>query len=159
MVLWLPYTAYTPLVRGSAASSPLADTRKFSNPLGSLYIAACICTACTHLMSSCPLAPAASVLWLPYTAYTLLVRSSAASSSPLADTGEVLLLMLACHAPAAALLPPNPFRQALQRLQVLLQRDPPFSHLCRNRLSSTTAWPPGDGDAGACLLTSMSHTC
>jgi hypothetical protein len=61
---------------------------------------------------------AASVLWLPYTAFTLLVRSSAASGSPLADTGEVLLLMLACHAPAAGLLPPNPFRAALQTLQV-----------------------------------------
>lgn len=58
------------------------------------------------------------MLWLPYTAYTLLVRSSAASSSPLADTGEVLLLMLACHAPAGGLLPPNPFCAALQRLQV-----------------------------------------
>ena len=61
---------------------------------------------------------AASVLWLPYTAFTLLVRSSTASSSPLADTGEMLLLMLACHAPAAGLLPPNPFRAALQTLQV-----------------------------------------
>jgi hypothetical protein len=61
---------------------------------------------------------AASVLWLPYTAFTLLVRSSAASGSPLADTGEMLLLMLACHAPAAGLLPPNPFRAALQTLQV-----------------------------------------
>jgi hypothetical protein len=61
---------------------------------------------------------AASVLWLPYTAYTLLVRSSAASSSPLADTGEMLLLLLVCHAPAAGLLPPNPFRAALQTLQV-----------------------------------------
>ena len=61
---------------------------------------------------------AASVLWLPYTAFTLLVRSSAASSSPLADTGEMLLLMLACHAPAAGLLPPNPLRAALQTLQV-----------------------------------------
>ena len=58
------------------------------------------------------------MLWLPYTAFTLLVRSSAAGGSPLADTGEVLLLMLACHAPAAGLLPPNPFRAALQTLQV-----------------------------------------
>jgi len=71
-----------------------------------------------RLTVPCPAHPAASVLWLPYTAYTLLVRSSAASSSPLADTGETLLLMLACHAPAPGLLPLNHFRQALQRLQV-----------------------------------------
>lgn len=58
------------------------------------------------------------MLWLPYHAFTLLLRSSAAGTSPLADTGLLLLLLLACHSPAAGQLPPNAFRAALQSLQV-----------------------------------------
>jgi hypothetical protein len=83
---------------------------------------------------------AASVLWLPYTAYTLLVRSSAASSSPLADTGEMLLLMLVCHAPAAGLLPPNPFRAALQTLQVLHYCSELLTESCCTARSGSRPW-------------------
>lgn len=61
---------------------------------------------------------AASVLWLPYKAYTLLVRSAAQSSSPLAETSELLLLLLAFHSPAQGASVTNPFRRALQLLQV-----------------------------------------
>ena len=73
------------------------------------------------LPASCPFAtpPAASVLWLPYQAYTLLLRPvrsasadaeagaggaagstvAAASASPLGDTALLLLLALVFHAP------------------------------------------------------------
>ena len=66
---------------------------------------------------------AASVLWLPYQAYSLLVRSAAQSSSPLAETSELFLLLLAFHAPAhgdAGTNPSgtNPYLQALRLLQV-----------------------------------------
>lgn len=112
----------------------------------------CLSPRTAHWLSRLPFrCRAASVLWLPYTAFTLLVRSSAASSSPLADTGEALLLMLACHAPAAGLLPPNPFRSALQQLQVrpARKRSPPHLRLqqrpCRlcTRLPCSSLLPRG----------------
>ena len=61
---------------------------------------------------------AASVLWLPYQAYSLLVRSAAQSSSPLAELSELLLLVLAYHSPAQGAAVANPFRRSLQLLQV-----------------------------------------
>ena len=65
-----------------------------------------------------PFVLAASVLWLPYQAYSLLVRSAAQSSSPLAEISELLLLLLAFHSPAQGTAVSNPFRRALQLLQV-----------------------------------------
>jgi hypothetical protein len=63
---------------------------------------------------------AVSVLWLPMQAYGLLVRQSGGqSSSPLADAGLLLLLVLANHAPVQTPKQPNPVKEALQRLQVL----------------------------------------
>ena len=62
---------------------------------------------------------AASVLWLPYQAYSLLVRSAAQSSSPLAETSELFLLLLAFHAPVQGDAGANPYLQALRRLQVM----------------------------------------
>lgn len=64
----------------------------------------------------------ASVLWLPYQAYSLLVRSAAQSSSPLAEISELLLLLLAFHSPAQGAAVANPFSRALQQLQVLTMR-------------------------------------
>lgn len=80
---------------------------------------------------------AASVLWLPYQAYTLLLRpvrsasadgeagaagaagaaSDVASASPLGDTSLLLLLALVFHAPPQDAPFGNPYRQALGRLQ------------------------------------------
>ena len=63
---------------------------------------------------------AASVLWLPYQAYSLLVRSAAQSSSPLAETSELFLLLLAFHAPVQGDAGANPYLQALRNLQARL---------------------------------------
>ncbi len=63
---------------------------------------------------------AASVMWLPYQAYSLLVRSAAQSSSPLAETSELFLLLLAFHAPVQGDAGANPYLQALRNLQVRL---------------------------------------
>ncbi|KAL3152555.1 hypothetical protein ABBQ32_001582 [Trebouxia sp. C0010 RCD-2024] len=71
---------------------------------------------------------AASVLWLPFRAYTFLIRLGFAqsdSSSPLADLSLLLLLVLVNHSPQPTTLQPpplrpyhqNPFRAALQALQ------------------------------------------
>lgn len=71
---------------------------------------------------------AASVLWLPFRAYTFLIRlgfSQSDSSSPLADSSLLLLLVLINHASRAPttqhMLPqhpqPNPYRAAIQFLQ------------------------------------------
>ncbi len=69
-----------------------------------------------------PLMPclAASVLWLPYQAYSLLIRSAAQSSSPLAETSELFLLLLAFHAPVQGDAGANPYLQALRNLQARL---------------------------------------
>jgi len=61
---------------------------------------------------------AASVMWLPYQAYSLLIRSAAQSSSPLAEISELLLLILAFHTPPQGSPAANPFRRSLQLLQV-----------------------------------------
>ena len=58
------------------------------------------------------------MLWLPYQAYSLLVRSAAQSSSPLAETSELFLLLLAFHAPVQGDAGANPYLQALRGLQV-----------------------------------------
>ena len=58
------------------------------------------------------------MLWLPYQAYSLLVRSAAQSSSPLAETSELFLLLLAFHAPVQGDAGTNPYLQALRLLQV-----------------------------------------
>jgi hypothetical protein len=55
---------------------------------------------------------------LPYQAYSLLVRSAAQSSSPLAETSELLLLLLAFHAPVQGDGGQNRYLQALRHLQV-----------------------------------------
>lgn len=72
---------------------------------------------------------AASVLWLPYQAYTLLLRparpsasgdaaaAAAPSSSPLGDGALLLLLVLLFHAPPQDASFGNPYRQSLARLQ------------------------------------------
>ena len=71
---------------------------------------------------------AASVLWLPYQALTFLVRSGGAPQpdSPLGDAARLLALVLLHHTPPADSGLSNPFRQALQQLQVwpLLLRRP-----------------------------------
>ena len=64
---------------------------------------------------------AASVLWLPYQAITFLVRSGGSSQlpdSPLGDASRLLALVMLHHAPPVEAGVPNPFRQALQQLQV-----------------------------------------
>lgn len=66
-------------------------------------------------------APAASVLMLPYTAFTFLVRSGGPQplpGSPLGDASRLLLLVLLHHAPPLEIGISNPFRAALQQLQV-----------------------------------------
>jgi hypothetical protein len=73
---------------------------------------------------------AASVLWLPYQAYTLLLRparpatadasggaAAAPSNSPLGDSALLLLLALLFHAPPPDASFGNPYRQSLQRMQ------------------------------------------
>lgn len=71
---------------------------------------------------------AASVLWLPFRAYTFLIRlgfTQTDSSSPLADLSLLLLLLLLNHSPQPpamqqGLLQPqfqNPYRAAIQSLQ------------------------------------------
>lgn len=68
------------------------------------------------------------MLWLPFRAYTFLIRlgfSQSASASPLADSSLLLLLVLINHSPQQApvqqsLLQPqfqNPYRAAIQGLQ------------------------------------------
>ena len=64
---------------------------------------------------------AASVLWLPYQAITFLVRSGGSAllpESPLGDSSRLLALVLLHHAPPVEAGLPNPFRIALQQLQV-----------------------------------------
>ena len=63
-------------------------------------------------------------MWLPYQAYSLLVRSAAQSSSPLAETAELFLLLLAFHAPVQGDAGANPYLQALRNLQVRLILNP-----------------------------------
>ncbi|KAA6428940.1 MAG: hypothetical protein FRX49_01050 [Trebouxia sp. A1-2] len=71
---------------------------------------------------------AASVLWLPFRAYTFLIRlgfSQTDSTSPLADSSLLLLLVLINHSPQQAHVqqgPPqphflNPYQAAIQGLQ------------------------------------------
>ncbi|KAL4432564.1 hypothetical protein ABPG77_000501 [Micractinium sp. CCAP 211/92] len=72
---------------------------------------------------------AASVLWLPYQAYTLLLRpvrpsasgdagaATAPSSSPLGDSALLLLLVLLFHAPPQDSPVGNPYRASMARLQ------------------------------------------
>ena len=61
------------------------------------------------------------MLWLPYQAYTLLIRprnpSQSHPDSPLGDASLLLLLALVFHAPPLEASYGNPFRQSLQRLQ------------------------------------------
>ena len=65
------------------------------------------------------------MLWLPYRAYTFLIRLGFAqsdSSSPLADLSLLLLLVLVNHSPQPTTLGvgpqrQNPFRAAMQALQ------------------------------------------
>ncbi len=61
------------------------------------------------------------MLWLPYQAYTLLIRprtpSQSHPDSPLGDASLLLLLALIFHAPPLEASYGNPFRQSLQRLQ------------------------------------------
>ncbi|KAL4436991.1 hypothetical protein ABPG75_004130, partial [Micractinium tetrahymenae] len=71
----------------------------------------------------------ASVLWLPYQAYPLLLRparpsasgdanaAAAPSNSPLGDSALLLLLVLLFHAPPQDAPFGNPYRQSLARLQ------------------------------------------
>ena len=63
---------------------------------------------------------AASVLWLPYQALSFLVRSGATpqpGNSPLGEASLLLLLTLLHHSPQPP-APSNPFRLALNLLQV-----------------------------------------
>ncbi len=61
------------------------------------------------------------MLWLPYQAYTLLIRprgpSQLHADSPLGDAALLLLLALIFHAPPADAPFGNPYRQSLQKLQ------------------------------------------
>ncbi len=59
-----------------------------------------------------------SVLWLPFQAFTFLVRSGnqQLAESPLCETGVLLFLALVHHAPAGG--HQNPFYKAVQQLQV-----------------------------------------
>ena len=93
------------------------------------WFLACLysCKVCRSLLrgTSCI---AASVLWLPFRAYTFLIRLGFAqsdSSSPLADLSLLLLLLLINHSPQSASRQHsplqqqchNPFRAAMQALQ------------------------------------------
>jgi hypothetical protein len=75
------------------------------------------CVRLARLPHACLPAPAASVFWLPYQAYTLLLRparpssagdspsggaAGAPSGSPLGDSALLLLLVLLFHAPPQA---------------------------------------------------------
>lgn len=64
---------------------------------------------------------AASVFWLPYTAYTMLLRRGGAAADgaagPLGRAAVQLLLALHFHPPLPDSPGGNPFRQALRRLQ------------------------------------------
>lgn len=136
---------YSPVARGEIGQHPFLDAAMQQNDLANtvvetllqLFITAPALPLSQKIFTYIPTdtrsvlrivrTAAASVFWLPYQAYTLLLRparptgeSSAAaapSNSPLGDSALILLLVLLFHAPPQDAPWGNPYRQSLQRLQ------------------------------------------
>ncbi|KAL4436850.1 hypothetical protein ABPG75_003989 [Micractinium tetrahymenae] len=138
---------YSPTARGALGQHPYFDAAMQQNNLANTVVEALL-----RLFITAPPLPlshkifnymptdtrsvlrvvrtaAASVLWLPYQAYTLLLRparpsasgdadaAAAPSNSPLGDSALLLLLVLLFHAPPQDAPFGNPYRQSLARLQ------------------------------------------
>ncbi|PSC74556.1 dymeclin-like isoform X1 [Micractinium conductrix] len=140
---------YSPSARGQLGQHPFLDALMQQRDLANtaveallrLFIAAPVLPLSQKLYTYMPTdtrsmlrivrTAAASVLWLPYQAYTLLLRPSrlsdsgeasggtagAPSNSPLGDSALLVLLVLLFHAPPQDAPFGNPYRQSLQRLQ------------------------------------------
>jgi hypothetical protein len=145
---------YSPSARGQLGQHPFLDAmmqqRDLANPtveaLLRYFIAAPAVPLSEKIVRYMPTdtrsvlkivrTAAASMLWLPYQAYTLLLRparptppageggaasagggAAAPSGSPLGDSALLLLLVLLFHAPPQDAPFGNPYRQSLQRLQ------------------------------------------
>ncbi|KAL4457338.1 hypothetical protein ABPG75_012203, partial [Micractinium tetrahymenae] len=111
---------YLPTARGAPGQHPYLDAAMQQNALASTD---------TRSVLRIVRTAAASVLWLPYQAYPLLLRparpsasgdanaAAAPSNSPLGDSALLLLLVLLFHAPPQDAPFGNPYRQSLARLQ------------------------------------------